>query len=708
MLLRARSLRRPRLAALLAVFWLLPTAHAAPEWNPLTEPAAAEEQIARLIVRLRPIDAESPAVPRPAAQRIESLGLRSRQSMHLSRSVTADIHVLRLLVTASATELEPALAALRDDADILYVQADRRRFAHAGAPDDPLFAGTPGIPGQTGQWYMDAPQSTPQGTTTAAVNAVGAWVINSGTAGVVIADLDTGVRFDHPDLLRSGAGGKLLPGYDFVGADGGTQGGSGSTYLTANDGDGWDDDPSDPGDWISTPDTQKSLFSKCTVANSSWHGTRTAGILGALTNNGVGIAGMAWKSWVLPVRVLGKCGGYDSDIIAGMLWAAGISVNGAPPNQWPAKVLNMSLGGAGSCAAVGGYQDAIDQVLARGAIVVVSVGNQGGPVDAPANCVGAIAVTGVRHVGTKVGYANLGPEVVLAAPAGNCVNTTAGSPCLFSIDTTVNLGTTIPAGNSYTSQQNPNVGTSFSAPIVSGIAALMLSVNGNLTPSQLRQRLKAGTRAFPVSSDPTVPMCAKATGSTSEAIECNCTTSTCGAGLADAKNAVDEALRPIAALALPVTISAGATVTLNAAGSAASCGSNVSSYAWSILASSTAGGSPALSADSGSSTSVSAPASGTVDVQLIVTDQSGRTDTATVAITASSAATTAPANAGRQACLSAVLGVPPVAVPAAPQSHGGGGGALDARTLALLATTISALRRTRRGRDRARAVTTSR
>ena len=66
------------------------------------------------------------------------------------------------------------------------------------------------------------------------------------------------------------------------------------------------------------------------MANSSWHGTRVAGILGAITNNGTGIAGMTWSGWVLPVRVLGKCGGYDSDIIAAMAWAAGLRWTACP------------------------------------------------------------------------------------------------------------------------------------------------------------------------------------------------------------------------------------------------------------------------------------------------------------------------------------------------------------------------------------------
>src|SRR5260370_176324 len=144
----------------------------------------------------------------------------------------------------------------------------------------------------------------------------------AGSTGTVIADVDAGVRFDHPDLLRAGLGGRLLPGYDFVGEDlNPSTGAALSTFLIANDGDGWDPDPSDPGDWVSSTDQKNTtLFptSSCALQDSSWHGTRVMGVLGALTDNGVGVAGMTWNPYLLPVRALGKCGGCDSDITAGM------------------------------------------------------------------------------------------------------------------------------------------------------------------------------------------------------------------------------------------------------------------------------------------------------------------------------------------------------------------------------------------------------
>ena len=136
------------------------------------------------------------------------------------------------------------------------------------------------------------------------------------------------------------------------------------------------------------------------------------------------------------------------------------------------RVEYMSLGGDGPC--VSSYEDAVSEVVATGAVIVISAGNSAGhAVSAPANCSGVIAVAGLRHVGTKVGFSNLGPEVALGAPGGNCVNLAANSPCLYPILTTSNTGTMAPTSSTYTDSFNASLGTSFSAPLVAGTVALM-------------------------------------------------------------------------------------------------------------------------------------------------------------------------------------------------------------------------------------------
>jgi serine protease len=574
---------------------------------------------------------------------------RTQVTIWKARRLVGGLHVVDLTGRNSGEPVELTLARLRADPAVEYAEVDQRRHPMS-LPDDPLYVATSGA---TGQWYLQPQISTPATSATpSAVDAQDAWNTSTGSTGLVIADIDTGVRFDHPDLLRAAdtTPGRLLPGYDFV-----------SDVTAGNESNGPNPDASDPGDWITQADTQTSEFSGCTVGGSSWHGTRVSGVLGAITNNDVGIAGTTWTGWLLPVRALGKCGGSDSDIETAMLWAAGVTQSGFPTNPYPARIINMSLGGTASCsettcpqtACPQSYQTIITQLAQMGVVVVASAGNNGGPVATPGNCQGVIAVAGLREDGTKVGYSNLGMGVSLSAPAGNCVNTTGA--CLYSIDTTYNVGATTPEGNAYTNQTNTNLGTSFAAPIVSGIAGLMLSVNANLTPAQLLARLQQGvTSPFPVSSDTTVPMChvPSSDSDDSQDAECNCTTSTCGAGMANAEGAVNAALRPIAAVALPGGgVSAGQNFILSATGSAAACHSSLASYAWSI----SNGTGTIVSGGNSSAVTLTAPSgSGSFTVTLTVMDQQGLTDTATVLVNTTAATTAAPSSAGTTPCLTPI------------------------------------------------------
>ncbi len=332
-----------------------------------------------------------------------------------------------------------------------------------------------------------------------------------------------------------------------------------TTRDVANDGSPRDPDASDPGDWITAAeanDTSSPLYGcttfdsstgKYSSEDSSWHGTQIAGLIAAITNNGIGMAGVGPNLRVLPVRVLGKCGeGYDSDIIAGMRWAAGLTVPGVPANANRARVINMSFGGEGTCTQA--YRDAVAEIIAAGTVLVAAAGNTAGhAVGVPANCEGVIAVAGLRHVGTKVGFSDLGLDIAISAPGGNCVNTASGSPCLYPILTTSNSGTTGPIGSTYTDSYNASIGTSFSAPLVAGTVALMLSAAPSMTPAQVRLVLQATARPFPTSGGDNgdgspVPQCAvpqyDALGKPIDQYQCYCTVNTCGAGMLDAGAAV--------------------------------------------------------------------------------------------------------------------------------------------------------------------------
>lgn len=606
--------------------------------------AAEDPDNARVIVKYR----NGSALARDAAG-------APRHAARLGRQMTlalVDGHVLgRRTQSLRARGLSSTALAARlvANPEVEWAVPVGRKTISAVIPNDPYFAdGQTSITPAAGQWYLRAPDAT----LVSAINAVGAWAITEGAATITVAVLDTGVRFDHPDFVKTGGSSKLWPGYDFV-----------SRSTASNDGGGRDADASDPGDWSVSTDS-------CGADPSNWHGTQVAGLIGAASDNGIGMASVGRNVMVLPVRVLGKCGGFDDDIIAGMRWAAGLSSDPVP-NPNPARVINLSLGSSGTCSA--GYRDAVAELTAAGVAVVVAAGNDAGrAVNEPANCPGAIAVSGVRHAGSKVGYSNLGPEVALAAPAGNCVTLTAGA-CVYPLLTTVNAGSTAPGINTYSDSRDATLGTSFASPLVAGTVALMLSVDPRLTPAQIKTTLQATARAFPSTGgqEPGTMACTAPGGV--DQIECYCTTSTCGAGLLDAGAAVAEVqlgtLLPTAVISASATTpTVGTSVTLDGASSIASSGRRITAYQWAL----TSGAVQAsfTGATNGSSATLATSAVGAVVVQLTVTDSFGATHSSTQAIT--------------------VAAVPVVVTPAA---AGGGGGAMGGGWLLALALAIAGLAR---------------
>lgn len=640
------------------------------EHNPVAREPGTASRPAQLDVIVKFRTGTGAEIRKRASTTDRTVALASRTGLGVrpAREISPTMRATR--IELRGIDEREALRRLSADPDVEFVSPDRVRYPHATNPNDTLFGG---------QWYLQAAQPS-------AVNAIGAWDTEVGAAGVVVAVLDTGVLYGHPDLGRADQGGKLLPGYDFV-----------SDAAKGNDGNGRDADPSDPGDWIQESDKSGSL-ANCDVTASSWHGTRVAGVIGARTNNASGVAGVSWNSLILPVRVLGKCGGTDSDILAAMRWAAGLSVSGTPVNPTPARILNLSLGSSGPCEA--SYRDVIAELTARKVLVVISAGNEGSVVSSPANCEGVATIAAIRHAGSKVGFSSLGPEVTLAAPGGNCVNIDGG-PCLFSLDTTSNAGSTSPGAHIFTDQFNSNLGTSFSAPIVSGIAALMLSRNHNLSTAQMLARLREAARPFPtsVADEPGIQAChVPVNANDVQLAQCLCTTETCGAGMADAAASVAAANRPIAAIARPLNVAPGQNVSLDASGSAAACGRSVAEFSWTVVEPST--NPPALLGANTPVASLLAPTSGSVTLRVTVTDDLGRIDSADVVVTSNTTASAAPASAGDNPCAPVITSgatpAPPSSDPPPPgrtrrpDSAGGGGGALGFFTLGWLLTVVMA------------------
>jgi serine protease len=542
----------------------------------------------------------SDGVARTLEARASTLGARHGLAMRSGAAVGERAQVMH----AAGLSSQALAERLARDPDVEYAEPDRR-VRRTLVPNDTLFAAGGAQGPAVGQWYLRAPA----GEVVSSINAVRAWDTTTGSAAVVVAVLDTGVRPNHPDLA-----GKLVGGYDMV-----------ADTQISNDGNGRDSDPSDPGDWLTQAEINlnTSLWEGCEASDSSWHGTQVAGLIGAATGNGTGMAGAGWNVSVLPVRVLGKCFGFTSDIVAGMRWAAGIAVAGVPANPNPAKVLNLSLGSSGACS--NAERDAVAEVNARGAVVVAAAGNSAGLASgSPANCPGAIGVAALRHVGTKVGFSDVGAELSIAAPGGNCVNLSGA--CLYPLLTTSNSGSQGPSTNIYSDSFNVSVGTSFSSPLVAGTAALMFSVEPALTPTGLRSALMASARPFPssgVPDDSSGPVVACRAPNTTEQLQCYCTPSTCGAGMLDAGAAMAAAVGLRAAFTVtPAAPQAGATITLDSAGSTVASGRSIASRQWTLVDGGGAASGFAGAVD-GVTASITPTAAGSLVVRLTLTDNQG-------------------------------------------------------------------------------------
>tara|TARA_R110002020_G_scaffold37705_5_gene113694 strand:+ start:13367 stop:15577 length:2211 start_codon:yes stop_codon:yes gene_type:complete len=359
----------------------------------------------------------------------------------------------------SAAEAETLMRQIAANPNVEYVQIDRV-MKHALTPNDPSYSQ---------QWgYTDAD---------AGIRANTAWDVANGS-GIIVAVLDTGY-VAHSDLAAN-----IVSGYDFI-----------SNTTTAGDGNGRDSDASDPGDYYNGDP-------------SSWHGTHVAGTVAAVTNNGKGVAGTAWGAKVMPVRVLGRGGGSTSDIADAIIWASGGTVSGVPTLSAAnaADVINMSLGGSGSCDTT--TQNAINSAVSRGTTVVVAAGNSNANASGftPASCNNVVNVASVTSASARSSFSNYGTSIDVSAPGSNILST-------------LNSGTQGPGTENYVSYN----GTSMAAPHVAGAVALAQSRRLALglalwTPAQVEANLK----------------------STAYALSGACSGG-CGAGIIDARALVDLA-----------------------------------------------------------------------------------------------------------------------------------------------------------------------
>jgi len=334
-------------------------------------------------------------------------------------------HLLRAATLAVVERLQA-------DPAVAWAQPNYIRRAQL-TPDDELY---------DRQWHYEQ------------INLPDAWETTTGSSAIIVAVLDTGILSQHPDIDPA----RLVDGYDFV-----------SDEFRAQDGDGIDADPEDPGDDPRDP-----------PQSSSFHGTHVAGTIGARTDNGTGVAGVTWQTRIMPVRVLGALGGTSSEVSQGIRFAAGLSSDAGPPPPEPAHVINMSLGGAGTSPI---EQAAVTAAREAGTIIIAAAGNDSSSdMYSPAGLDGVISVSASTVIGTKASYSNYGDKVDVAAPGGEFWDSD-GDDNLDAVLSTL--------GNDdgdfiYRYYQ----GTSMASPHMAGVVALMLAVNPELTPDDIDMLLE--------------------------------------------------------------------------------------------------------------------------------------------------------------------------------------------------------------------------
>ncbi|MFO1339885.1 MAG: S8 family serine peptidase [Burkholderiaceae bacterium] len=489
---------------------------------------AAERQARALHARRWQLLLAESGLGREPGLRLEPLG-RASYRLRPARPWTA----------AAAARWQARLAARPEVAWVLPDVREARLQADLPQPGDPLFGGA------EGQWWLQpvsgSNDNAPEARRRGVPGVQTAWAQATGAEATVIAVLDSGWT-DHPDLDAA----RLLPGYDLV-SDWDEATGRG----TANDGDGRDADAHDPGDWVSAEDraADPGRYAGCELSSSLWHGTAVLGLVAERSGNATGGAGIDWAARLLPVRVAGKCGATVRDIVDGLRWAAGLPVcrryadtqlpdagcaEWAPLNPHPARIVNLSYGGQADCNAE--YQDAIDELWARGVLVVAAAGNAHGAPTRPANCRHVVGVAALNRDGFKTHYSNFGPALRIATVGGDDSGGHWGGWLADSgLVGLANHGAQAPAAAGYAA----HYGTSFAAPLVSGTLGLMLGLAPALTPQQLADGLAASAR--PHVRSPLMGAC-----SVQNPGRCVCDTTSCGAGILDAPQALAYA-RAVAA-----------------------------------------------------------------------------------------------------------------------------------------------------------------
>lgn len=441
-----------------------------------TPTTGAEGEVAGLIVGfeagVQVLDAQTDV---PGEESVDQVGLT------VAAEVIDGVHTVDLSEPVSITQARQIAADLASDPAVAWAEPDQ--FVFAAATDDAFPNAPPNdeqyAPSQWNLW-----DTYGIGVGEGADEMTQALVANQGS-GTTIAVIDTGIA-PHGDLDE-----QLVAGYDFVSdpqALAAVRSAGGAVEpFDADSADesfygarGWDANPADPGDWRGV----------APVRDSSWHGTKIAGVIAAQADNDQGIIGVTPQAKVQPIRALSWRGGLLSDIAASITWASGGAVDGVAVNETPADVINMSFAVESVCSVA--LQGAIDAAFARGSVLVAAAGNANDDVAkyAPANCENVISVGATGRDGLRAAYSNYGPGVDISAPGG-AITGDGG------VVTTSNTGLTTPADPSTATTE----GTSVAAAHVSAAAAFITAWQPAMTAVDIRSLIIGPDSVRPFAAD---------------------------------------------------------------------------------------------------------------------------------------------------------------------------------------------------------------
>jgi len=390
-------------------------------------PAAAKEDV----VHRFGMTAKAGAGDREQLMAMESAALSQQQLQSRLGGARDKKFALHNAARQARWETLITIKAMSRDPAVLFAEPNYRMHALA-VPDDAAYPT---------QWHYPL------------INLPAAWDMTTGVPEVIVAVIDTGILGGHPDLA-----GQTVSGYDFI-RDPGSSG----------DGNGIDPNPEDPGDGGNP-------------GASSFHGTHVSGTIGAASNNGIGVAGVAWNARIMPLRVLGLNGGTSYDVNQALRYAAGLPNDSATVPDQRADIINLSLGGGGFSQS---EQALYNDVRDAGVIVVAAAGNEASQgLHYPSSYDGVISVSAVDIQRHRAPYSNFGSTVDIAAPGGNNGSDFNGDGYPDGVLST--------GGSSNGFVYSFLSGTSMASPHVAGVLALMKSVNSDLSPEDIDALLENG------------------------------------------------------------------------------------------------------------------------------------------------------------------------------------------------------------------------